>query len=333
MSAPEHEDWAELVARAGPSLSDLRSQVDLVGVCLHYGVSLDEGYDGRWTGLCPFHDDHRPSFSVYLREDGSQACGCFACPFGPSNDVFDFLRRFRGYGLAEAAAEVRALAAAGRMRPPPVRPAEASPSANFRLFVDGARRRAEGRPEVSPLGLLFESKGRPSPPAEVTTAAAIGATPDGQGVVIPHFDRNGEVTGVKIRRPPDWTMKAVLGSRFPALYGAWRDKGHPHVLLAEGESDTLTASYRLRDTAIDVFGLPTGAAAHPRQEWLDHLAGRVVTLCFDADDAGRSATERWVKALGGCYVATLDEGEDISSSSAERFLTALANPVYATAAS
>ncbi len=42
----------------------------------------------RWDGLCPFHPDTNPSFSVY---ENSQRYRCWAC--GAQGDVIDFLMR------------------------------------------------------------------------------------------------------------------------------------------------------------------------------------------------------------------------------------------------
>src|SRR5262245_43460599 len=48
-------------------------------------------------GMCPFHDDHNPSFSVNL---GSGLWKCFSC--GASGDVFDFYQRINGVSFAVA---------------------------------------------------------------------------------------------------------------------------------------------------------------------------------------------------------------------------------------
>jgi DNA primase len=50
-----------------------------------------------FKGLCPFHDDHRPSFDVDPRR---QRFKCWAC--GKYGDVFDFVREFEHVGFPEA---------------------------------------------------------------------------------------------------------------------------------------------------------------------------------------------------------------------------------------
>src|SRR5215467_4110069 len=60
-------------------------------------VSLLEMQNGEATGLCPFHDDQNPSFSVNL-ETGLWCChaGC------GGGDVFSFVMRRNGLSFAEA---------------------------------------------------------------------------------------------------------------------------------------------------------------------------------------------------------------------------------------
>jgi len=56
------------------------------------------GPKGGWQfGLCPFHDDHHPSFAVH---DGEGRWRCYAC--GIYGDVFDWLERTEGLTFQEA---------------------------------------------------------------------------------------------------------------------------------------------------------------------------------------------------------------------------------------
>jgi DNA primase len=334
----EQPDWVQLLEVAAPAKDELKAKLDLVLVATELGLLLEQKAEGRWHGLCPFHDDHRPSFSVYRREDGSQACGCFACDFGRGKDVFAFLMALRGYGFKEALVEAQALlrtAMASTVLPRSLMP---KPLVDFSEFVAGATERARllcrsrGAPEGA-LGEFLAVKGLQAPPTWLVDEFGLGVTPDGAGVVFPHFTADGEAVAAKVRRAVvdaerPWKPVAVRGSRLVELYGAERDRSHRHVLLVEGETDTLAAAWLTRDWEVDVFWLPSGAGAAPRWEWLDHLAGRVVTLCFDGDVAGRSAAKRWSGLLDGCYVAALDDGQDVVSSGPDRFCSALRVATY-----
>jgi hypothetical protein len=80
-------------------------------------------------------------------------------------------------------------------------------------------------------------------------------------------------------------------------------------------------AYMFRDEKVDVLGLPSGVSANPREEWLDRLRGRHVTILFDADTAGRRGAGTWVAALAvvadEVKVASLAEGEDATLADAK----------------
>jgi hypothetical protein len=62
---------------------------------------------GGGTALCPFHDDHRPSLSIYRsRRDYSERFRCWSC--GSRGDVFDFAQTLLDY--PDHTATLRALA-------------------------------------------------------------------------------------------------------------------------------------------------------------------------------------------------------------------------------
>ena len=74
----------------------VKSSVDIVRVVGDY-VRLKKSGSERWTGLCPFHSEKTPSFSVQSR---MQIYKCFGC--GKSGDVFNFLMERQGLTFYEA---------------------------------------------------------------------------------------------------------------------------------------------------------------------------------------------------------------------------------------
>ena len=76
-------------------LDQLRDMADTVGI-IGESVTLKQAGNGRWMGVCPFHPDHNPSFSV------SQQYGyrCFGCD--AKGDIFKFLMAYRGMTFGEA---------------------------------------------------------------------------------------------------------------------------------------------------------------------------------------------------------------------------------------
>lgn len=321
--------WSELADRAVADPAELKARLDLVAVCEEVGIALD-GADDRWQGLCPFHDDTDPSFSVYETDDGFQRCGCFACDFGPSNDVFDLLQRLRGYGFAAAVREAQALSVATRATGPRERRTPvARPAVDLEPFVTGAYERAID--DRGPIAALLHDRGINVPADWLLAEFRLGVTPDGFGVVVPHYQPDGSVRAAKVRRRSEdgighpWRPTAVTGSKLDQLYGVWRDRGKTNVVLVEGESDAWTTAWLTRGYEVDVLALPSGASARPRREWLEYLGDRDVTLLLDADDGGRLALKNWAAALGVVKVAQLDEGLDATSSDPKRVLEAIAH--------
>jgi DNA primase len=75
---------------------DLKSQVDIARVIGEY-VRLRKASPQRFQGLCPFHQEKTPSFSVFLN---SQYFKCFGC--GKSGDVITFVQEIEGISFYEA---------------------------------------------------------------------------------------------------------------------------------------------------------------------------------------------------------------------------------------
>jgi DNA primase len=84
---------------AGRILKDdievLRRQADIVAVVSDYTSLKRAG--GSYKGLCPFHTERTPSFTV---KQGDNVYHCFGC--GASGDLYDFLMRIEGLGFPEA---------------------------------------------------------------------------------------------------------------------------------------------------------------------------------------------------------------------------------------
>ena len=74
----------------------LKSAVDIVKVIGEY-VRLRKSGVSRYTGLCPFHNEKTPSFSVHA---GHQFYKCFGC--GASGDVLKFVMEYEHVSFPEA---------------------------------------------------------------------------------------------------------------------------------------------------------------------------------------------------------------------------------------
>jgi len=80
---------------------NLKQQADIVRVIGDY-VKLRKSGAVNFTGLCPFHNEKSPSFSVHVTK---QFFHCFGC--GASGDVYSFLQKIDNISFPEA---VKALA-------------------------------------------------------------------------------------------------------------------------------------------------------------------------------------------------------------------------------
>ncbi len=73
-------------------IDEIKSKNDIVDVISGY-INLNEKY----KALCPFHDDHSPSFSVHPEK---QIYKCFSC--GESGNVITFVQKINGVSFEEA---------------------------------------------------------------------------------------------------------------------------------------------------------------------------------------------------------------------------------------
>jgi len=75
----------------------VREAVDLVALISEF-VPLDQ--KGReWVGICPFHDDHKPSMRVVTHKE-QPFYKCFSC--GASGDCFEFVKNYLKKDFGEA---------------------------------------------------------------------------------------------------------------------------------------------------------------------------------------------------------------------------------------
>ena len=77
------------------SLEQLKQAADIVEVISAHTDLRRQG--ARWVGLCPFHEERTPSFSVEPQE---KLYHCFGC--GVGGDVIKFVEEKEGLGFAEA---------------------------------------------------------------------------------------------------------------------------------------------------------------------------------------------------------------------------------------
>ena len=274
------------------------------------------------VGLCPFHEDRRPSLVVYPE---SASFFCFGCDQG--GDVIDFVGRLRGTGFLETAALLAAAgggtgadAAPPEGRSPPSRPRRvpdpeeaAAVDLACSLYTEQLERSRRARAYLASRGLDAQTALRlrlglagssllgalrergVSPDAARRVGLLHGGRDALSGrVVIPDLDASGRATWLT-GRSLDGSEPRYRNLSLPTpLLGlaAARVPGARAVLLTEGPFDWLTArAWGLRAVAL----LGTHLSAHA----LDALGSfEAVYVALDSDPPGRLAAERLRSALG-----------------------------------
>jgi hypothetical protein len=293
----------------------LRRTAPLASVCQALGVRLDEhGY-----APCPFHADNRPSFNIYVSEDGVQRWGCFPC--GVGGDAFDLVQRIRGLGFGDALRFVAEIAD-DAPRVTPRQRATLDPEA-LSTYVTSAM--ARGLTDGS-LGWLCVASGLCPQPNRDYDALLTGmgwGVDEAANVVIPHWDSASRLTACKVRAP-DGHKWSFPGSSYTSLYGAWHPAVGDALLLCEGETDAAHAIHALwlaRRRDVDVRSLPSGATTGRFPDaWVDAASEWTrVYLAFDGDEPGDRARDLWVErlherdVLPDLRVLPVPRGEDLRS--------------------
>jgi hypothetical protein len=271
--------------------------------------------DGDKPIACPLpgHDDGTPSFNLWAPDDAGipQRFGCFGCARG--GDVVELIQELEGLDQEGALRRAGELAAeeAQDETPRERRIPEKKEGADLNELVRSLEEAMDVR-RLEKFQKYMTTKALDGEQLEGYAMSSWGWTVGDNGAVaVPHRDREGQVTAVKYRTPDKkW---AEDGSRYPALYGAWRDRARKRVVLCEGESDTLWAAWSLRAEDVDVLGLPSGAGQGVPDSWIQELAGRELVMVFDADDAGMTAAAKWSGIRPDALLARLPEGEDLLS--------------------
>lgn len=293
-----------------PTVAEIKAGLPVDYVLFRAGVILTDDN----SALCPFHDDHEPSLDIF----SPNRWNCPPC--GRGGDVLDLLAEFApGLNFPQ-----RMTWAARLMR-------EMYDSNEWHLKVHrektpfdvelGSAAVAEAWDQElhsENLGKFIEAKNLD---LSIAALRSWGVGVSGSKLVIPYWSGDGDLRTYRIRSLDGSDKpRSAPGTHAPTFYGEWRDSRLNKVVICEGESDTWSAAWALRDLDIDVLGVP-GAGRPPFG--LDRLHGRTVLLAFDGDLAGRAAADRWMAALkevnsDGSHqwratIIRMPDGRDLSS--------------------
>jgi hypothetical protein len=295
----------------------LKPPTDLAGLIAE---TLPLRRDGRaMNGLCPFHNDRTPSFTVY-----PDHYHCFGC--GAHGDVYDWLMRKRGMTFRQAVAHLAGGLGQRRSfppRPPPAAPSRSATHDRFFLelweegkdpggtVVEHYLRNRAGLivPEGAPIRFHPHCQRGPSDlsggqeywPAMIAlmTDPLIGEPvglhrtylrPDGSGKApaTVRLDRGGHTVTLKAKR--------ILG-RWGVVRLVPEDQIRDAVGIAEGIENALTAMQLMAGGPVWAAGCLNCLKTFPVLPWAKSLS-----IFADADDSGigiegaRICGQRWIAA-------------------------------------
>ncbi len=311
-------------------LDEVLSRTDLVELIGRHVELKKSG--SRLVGLCPFHHEKTPSFSV---SPDKQLYYCFGC--GKGGGAFQFLMDHDGMSFPEA---VEYLAEkAGIPLPEPVsRADEGRTRQGLELLARAAQAyaRALAGPEGAPARAYLERRGLP---ASVVRDYGLGFAPAGYGflertfgrdsrllagleavgllfrnergygdrfrnrLMFPIRDRRGRVVGFGGRVLGEGEPKYLNSPETPwfhkseLLYGLaeHRDaiRRNRRLIVVEGYMDVLA----LAAAGLPVAVAPLGTAMGERQLRELFRLSEAPVFCFDGDRAGRQAAWRALERM------------------------------------
>lgn len=242
----------------------------------------------EWKGLCPFHEERTPSFTV---NDEKQLFCCFGCE--AKGDVIDFVAKREGLDFKAAVARVADLAGspaaptqATKKDKVPILPVPAdAPQPSFRHARHG---------EPSRVWTYQNERGQPL------------------GYVC-RFDMSGGHKEIVPRCYTSEGWKWVSMPKPRPLYGLELLAQRPAagVVVVEGEKSADAARALIPQAVVVTWAGGSKAVKHA--DWKP-LAGRKVVLWPDTDEPGRKAMDDLAELLGdvaaGIRIAEPPEGKD-----------------------
>ena len=322
------------------NLEQLKQSVDLIALVESRGVKLKK--TGKsYKGLCPFHAEKTPSFTI---TPSKNLWHCFGC--GQGGDAIRFVELLDGVSFPDAVRRLNADTISIRVNP--VREETPTPTITHTQRVKLLNRVASfyhQRFLDQPEGLRYLTKVRginhvahlKSYRVGLADGALLDALPHDDAsralfkqlgvltdkgrelfngcVVFPLFDAHGNVVNLYGRRLEDGEFNHFY---LPGPRGLWNyqaAKRSSAILLTESIIDALTLIDRGLLDVMPCYGV--NGLTEELLAWFEQCHVREVTLCFDADQPGRDGVERVSARLKEKHISAhalaLPEGEDVNS--------------------
>jgi P4 family phage/plasmid primase-like protien len=251
-------------------------------------VKLAKDGPNRHSGLCPFHQEKSPSFTIFIGNDGKERFHCFGC--GKHGDVLDYVMETRGVNIHEAAkmitGEIDDLGSGAQRRkdaPPPIDPYENITPLD--VPADAPKIRVGNRIEVY------------NPKRERYTNYSphmVFRYDDSSGffgyVIRQDLDNGRKITPMIMwcatPKCPDGEWSHYTFPKPRPLYGLNYKKPSGQILIVEGEKTADAARKALKTIEVVCWAGGTQAVEHSD---FSVLEGRDVIICPDNDEPGITA--------------------------------------------
>jgi DNA primase catalytic core len=306
-----------------PDFERIKATTDLVRVVESYGVELRKVGNDH-VGLCPFHEDSKPSLHV------TAAKGLFHCPAcGAAGNVIQFVARKEGISDREAALKLlgavpgvqRASALVAPATPAP----SADPLAHAELFgaivkhyheclltrgkrgLEYLQRRGLGDVEMLAhfkVGCVDGGLKKKLSAAQIKAAQALGLFNEKGNekfygrVVVPIFDDQERPVGLYGRDITGQSEAAhiYLAGEHRAVWNAAAAAAYPdELLVTESLLDALALWAAGKRNVIACYG--AGGWTPHHDALLERAGVRKLVLAFDQDEAGERATRELAQML------------------------------------
>lgn len=282
----------------------LKASVDIVSVIGSYIPLKKRGHE--YVGICPFHADKNPSFSVNPRKGFGH---CFSC--GANKDVIEFVQDMDGITFVQACEKL------GAQKWEPKRPIKHEAASLPDRVTSKPPADAE-RPDFT-----IRSLGEPSAVYEIK---------DVDGSLIAYecrYEAEGKKEiriwswGARGNSAPGWGVGHLNQPR--PLYGLERlaEKPQAQILMTEGPKKADAGAQLLPLCSLSITG---GANAWHKHDFAP-IRGRQVLIWPDADEPGKAMAEKMAALLAdpkglGCKVRVIKpngqaEGWDIADAHKE----------------
>jgi DNA primase len=281
----------------------IKDKVDIVALFAEFGLKL-ERKGKSYTGLCPWHDDKKPSLSVD-REKGLY--NCFGC--GESGDVFSLVQKIKGYDFKQALKYLQERAGKDIPRPGPKEP-ETDLNLNTitdyyhkKLYenkkaLDYLESRGLNNPELLgrfKLGYADGSLLKISSNGQREALKLLGLINEKKNehfyncITFPITGNNDQVVGI-YGRGIESTIHLYIAGKHKSVFNRKASKVYEEIILTESIIDALS---------LIQLGIQNVQACYGTNGFTEeHLAilkddrVKTVLIGFDNDQAGRTAAEK-----------------------------------------